>query len=355
MKKVLSIVLVLVLVMMAFVACGKKEEPSETGSPSDTSTASPGESSPYTQEWSIGNVYSEITGDFWGIVYNGCIKALEELSAYGIEGYCLAPANSTDYTLQMDLIDAAILKGVDGIVLSPVNADAIGTFITDSFTADRGCPVVVIDRSLNTESDWVITQVMADTYTMGQEAGKLAEEAMGGEGLYVLLGISPDNQNWANRSIGAQDYLDDNVPGMEMAADIFWSQQNTSEQFYAFVQDQCTSHPNEAIAFLTSTEAGTNQVVAALAEIAGQRTVEDVVIGYDFSNTGYTLIKSGDLYGTVGQNPYLMGYNATYTLIDYLEGATIEDFVAVPYCVVTKNNLESDEVKEYMASMGLSA
>lgn len=355
MKRVLSIVLVLVLVMMAFVACGKKEEPSETGSPSDTSTASPGESNPYTQEWDIGNIYSEITGDFWGIVYNGCMKALEELAAYDITGYCLAPANGTDYTLQMDLIDAAILKGVDGIVLSPVNADAIGTFITDSFTATRGCPIVVIDRSLNTESEWVVTKVMADTYTMGMEAGKLAEEAMGGEGLYILLGISPDNQNWANRSYGAQDYLDENVPGMEMAADIFWSSQNTEEQYIAFVQDQCSRNPNDPIAFLTTTESGTNRVVAALAEVAGQRTVEDVIIGYDFSNTGYTLIKSGDLYGTVGQNPFLMGYNGTYTLIDYLEGAEIEDFVAVPYCVVSKNNLDSDEVKEYMASMGLSA
>ncbi len=189
MKRVLSIVLVLVLVMMAFVACKKTEEPSESGSPSDTSTASPGESNPYTSDWEIANVYSEITGDFWGIVYNGCIAALEELSAYGIKGYCLAPANSADYTLQMDLIDAAVLKGVDGIILSPVNADAIGTYVSDHFTEQKGTPIIVIDRSLDSDSKWIVSSVMADAYKMGG-CGKIAVEMMEGRQISLLRPLS---------------------------------------------------------------------------------------------------------------------------------------------------------------------
>ena len=48
----------------------------------------------------------------------------------------------------MDLLEAAKLKNVDGIVLSPSNADAIGIFVTDTFT-DDSIPIIVIDRSLN--------------------------------------------------------------------------------------------------------------------------------------------------------------------------------------------------------------
>ncbi len=357
MKRALSIALVLVLVLAAFVACGTKENPSgsPSDSPSDTFAASPGIPSPYTQKWSIANFYCLITGDFWGIVYNGCMKAEMELAIYGINSICIAPIGTGDPTFQIDLIEYALEKGIDGIVLSPMNTNVISTYIANTFTKDYGCPLVMIGWPLNIDSEWVVTHVMADTYAMSQEAGKLAEEAMGGEGLYVLLGISPDNIRWANRSYGAQDYLDENVPGMEMAADIFWGYDVPEEQYIAFVQEQCSAHPHEPIAFLASSKFCTGDVAAALAEIAGEREVEDVIIGYDLSGASYNLIKSGEVYGTVGENPFLIGYNAVYTLIDYLEGVDLPDFVAVPSCVITKNNLESEEVKEYMAMNGISA
>ncbi len=56
----------------------------------------------------------------------------------------------------------------------------------------------------------------------------------------------------------------------------------------------------------------------------------------------------------MGQNPYLMGYNAMFTMLDYLEGATLDKMVEVPYCIVTKDTLDTDEVKEYVSSMGLT-
>ncbi|MEI3416012.1 MAG: hypothetical protein V8Q43_00280 [Christensenellaceae bacterium] len=56
--------------------------------------------------YKLAAIYGSITGDYWGIVYNGCQAALDELkTAYGVDGYCMAPANSNDYTLQMDIVD----------------------------------------------------------------------------------------------------------------------------------------------------------------------------------------------------------------------------------------------------------
>ncbi len=357
MKKFISIVLVLCVVMMMFVACKKEEEEVSTSvsASEDTSVAPSG--STYAKEYSIGCIYSEITGDFWGIVYNGCMQALEELEVYGISGYCIAPANSSDYTLQMELIDTATLKGVDGITLSPSNADSIGAYVTDNFgDKDDMYPIVVIDRSLNTESKWLVSQVMADTWTMGQEVGKYAVEATGGEGKYVLYGISPLNVNWANRSTGAMDYIEKNAPDMVNAYPeedgIWWGSQTTSELTFQFVQDICTTNPDDVIVFCTSTEAGTNTVVAATGELGARKDgAELYIVGYDFSMTGYGYLVDGLMYAAVGQNPYLMGYNSTYELLNYLETGEIEEFVYVPYCVVTLDNMETEEVQEYFESM----
>ena len=356
MKKVLALILALAMVMMMFVAC-KKEENKSSVEPS-SSVADPGKSSSVAggdkkyDAYSIACVYSEITGDFWGIVYNGCTAALDELKAeYGVDGYCVAPANGNDYTLQMDLLEAAKLKNVDGIVLSPSNADAIGTFVTDTFT-DDSIPIIVIDRSLNTTSPALIAQCMADTYTMGQEAGKLAVEAMGGEGNYACYGISPENLNWANRSYGAIDYITENAPDMVhiLGEDPYWGNQNTEAQNLQWIQDTINAYPGP-LAFLTTTEASTNYVAAMISESSADRQKELYIIGYDFSKTGYELITNDVLYGTVGQNPYLMGYNSTYLMCDFLSGVEIPEIDYVPYCVVTGDNLESDEVKEYLASM----
>ena len=67
------------------------------------------------------------------------------------------------------------------------------------------------------------------------------------------------------------------------------------------------------------------------------------------------LIQSDMLYGSVGQNPYLMGYNAVYAMCDYLRDGKVEMNQIVPYTIVTKNNLESEEVKAYLASMKIDA
>ena len=57
------------------------------------------------------------------------------------------------------------------------------------------------------------------------------------------------------------------------------------------------------------------------------------------------------MYGAVGQNPYMMGYNSAYLICDYLAGTEVPEVAYVPYCVVTKDNLNSEEVKTYLASM----
>ena len=309
MKKVLALVLALAMVMMMFVACKKEEE--KSSEPASSVVSEPGKSSSAAggeyDAYSLACLYSEITGDFWSVVYNGCMAALEELKASGVEGYCVAPATGNDYTQQMDLIDAAILKGVDGIVLCPSNADSIGTYVTDKFT-DDSIPIIVIDRSLNTTSPAMVSQCMADTYTMGQEAGKLAIEAMGGKGNYACYGISPENENWANRSYGAIDYINENAPDMVhvLGEEPHWGSQNTEAQNMQWIQDTINANPGP-LAFLTTTEAGTNYVAAMISECSAERQKELYIIGYDFSKTGYELITNGVLYGTVGQNPYLMG------------------------------------------------
>ena len=48
-----------------------------------------------------------------------------------------------------------------------------------------------------------------------------------------------------------------------------------------------------------------------------------------------------------------MGYDSTYMMCDFLAGKELPENATVPFQAVTKNNIDSDEVKAYMATMGL--
>ncbi len=362
MKKVLALVLALAMVMMMFVACKKEEEVSSSGIDSSV-VSNAGDSSVVSgsgvgagyDAYSLACLYSEITGDFWSIVYNGCMAALEELKASGVEGYCLAPAVSTDYTLQMDLIDAAILKGVDGIVLCPSNADSIGTYVTDKFT-DDSIPIIVIDRSLNSTSPAVVATYASDAYAMAEAQAQTMYELYGDEEVtYISMGLSPENQNWADRSFGCIEYCKANYPNFTSYTgdEPYWVGQVTEQVAIQYVQDTVNSNQDKQLCFLGTCNSYNNYIIAALSEL-GDSGKDVGVIGWDFSNTELANIESGVMYGTMGQNPYLMGYDSTYMMCDYLAGETLPENATVPFQVVTQKNLENEEIQNYIKTMGLA-
>ena len=370
MKKVLAIVLALAMVMMMFVACKKEEEkksstpapapaPSEAGkSSSEVAPSSEAKSSQgpkYTEKYKIACVYSENTGDFWGIVANGCNAALDELKAqYGIEGYCVAPATASDYTQQMDLIDQVLLKKPNGMVLCPSNADSIGTYVTDKFT-DDSIPIIVIDRSLNTTSPAVIGSYTSDAYSMSVGQFEMAKEAMADvdKVLYIHLGLSKDNQQWANRSYGFMDKAKEDPKFESYTGDEpYWVSQVNQEICIQYLQDTINSHPDDNILILGTCNSYNNYAITAVSELSDAKKEKITIIGWDFSATEKGYMESGDMYGAMGQNPYLMGYDSTYFMCDYLAGYGFETCF-VPFQAVSIKNIDSDEVKAYMKTMGM--
>ena len=365
MKKVLAIVLALAMVMMMFVACKKEEQksstPAPTPAPSEPAKSStepePSKSSeaPKYGKYNLACVYSEITGDFWGVVYNGCVAALDELKAqYGIEGYCTAPATASDYTQQMDLLDQVLLKKPDGLVLCPSNADSIGTYVTDKFT-DDSIPIIVIDRSCNTTSPAVIGSYTSDAYAMSVGQFEMAQKAMADvdKVLFIHLGISKDNQQWAERSYGFMDKAKEDPKFESYTGDEpYWVSQVNQEICIQYLQDTINSHPDDNILILGTCNSYNNYAITAVSELSDAKKSKVTIIGWDFSATEKGYMESGDMYGAMGQNPYLMGYDSTYFMCDYLAGYGFETCF-VPFQAVSIKNIDSDEVKAYMKTMGL--
>ena len=209
MRKTLIILLCLSIVTLLVGGCSKSnvDISSGVGEIEESATA--------LRPPTIACIYVELTGEFWGIAANGANAVLEELKADGkISGdsYLVAPSTSGDIEQQKVLIDEAINKKVDGIVLSAAHADEIGAYLSDSMPnlADGGIPIIAIDRSISVPDtfDCVVSSVMADTWAMGNGCGELAMEALGGNGEYICIAQNPWNCCWENRATGAIDFIE---------------------------------------------------------------------------------------------------------------------------------------------------
>ena len=81
---------------------------------------------------------------FWGVVRNGVAQAAKDM---GVTVNYSAPDTESDMVKMSQLIEAAIAKNPDGLVVSIPNADALGPSIKKAVAA--GIPVV----SMNSGSD----------------------------------------------------------------------------------------------------------------------------------------------------------------------------------------------------------
>jgi len=127
-------------------------------------------------------VIPKATGnEFWQAVHAGALKAAEELG--NVEILWEGPEKEDDYTKQIDLIEGAKGRGVNGVVLAPLDAKLLAS--PAEHAIDQGVPVVVIDSNL--ESDKTVSFVGTDNYHGGVLAAKRVAELLGGKGNVILL------------------------------------------------------------------------------------------------------------------------------------------------------------------------
>src|SRR5262249_14822858 len=121
---------------------------------------------------------------FWQSVHAGAVKAGRENA---VDIYWNGPPSETDYTMQLQIVDAAINRHVDAIVLAPTDRKGLVTVVERA--ASSGIPVVIYDSPL--ESDKFVSQVATDNYKAGRLAGSRMGQILNGSGKVVIVGVKP--------------------------------------------------------------------------------------------------------------------------------------------------------------------
>src|SRR5258706_322732 len=118
--------------------------------------------------YSIAVIPKGTTHEFWKSINAGAIKAQRELAGQGTKAEIIwkGPLREDDRDQQIQVVESFMTRHVSGIVLAPLDYQALVRPVNNAIAA--GVPVVVIDSDL--KSDKYVSFVATDNYKGGQMA-----------------------------------------------------------------------------------------------------------------------------------------------------------------------------------------
>nr|BBH92221.1 D-ribose ABC transporter substrate-binding protein [Thermogemmatispora argillosa] len=273
-RRMLSVLTVLLLVSLGLAACGSAGQSSST-----SSSGSGGKKLIFIITPAYDNIFFKAEAD----------AAKARAQALGYE--TVAVTHDDDVNKQNQLIDTAIARHAAAIILDNAGADATVAAVRKAKNA--GVPVFLIDREINA-TGIAVAQIVSNNYqgaTLGaQEFVKL----MGEEGNYVeLLGKQSDT-NAAIRSRGYHDVIDQ-YPRMKMVAQqsANWDQTEAFQKMQTILQ----AHPD-----IKGVIAGNDTMaLGAWAALQAAHKTNVIVVGFDGSPDVIASIKQGGIKATVLQ------------------------------------------------------
>jgi ABC-type sugar transport system substrate-binding protein len=114
------------------------------------------------------------THEFWKSVHAGANKAAKE--AGNVEILWKGPLQENDADGQINVVQEFITKKVDGLVLAPLDSQALIAPVEDA--KQRGIPTVIFDSGLGDERI-IVSHVATDNYHGGALAARRLAESLG--------------------------------------------------------------------------------------------------------------------------------------------------------------------------------
>ena len=281
------------------------------------------------------------THEFWKSIHAGAIKAKQELEAAGqpVEIIWKGPLKEDDLDL---LVENFIARGVDGMVLAPLDDKALVRPVETAGNAK--IPVVIIDSGL--QSDNYASFVATDNYLGGRMGGAHLGKLLGGKGSVLLLRYAVGSASTTKRENGFLDELKENFPGIRVLSSDQYAGA-TRDLAYTASQNLLSRYGNEVNGVFCPNESVSVSMTKALRDMGkGSGTVK--IIGFDTSVQSLRDLKGGDVQGLVVQNPVKMGYLGVMTLVDHLGGKTVAKRIDTGVALVTSENMAQPEMQELL-------
>jgi ribose transport system substrate-binding protein len=314
----------LLIALLLFAGCTKNDSPGANGK----------------KKLTIAVVPKGTTHEFWKSIHAGSNKAAAELTAQGTEVDVIwkGPLREDDREQQIQVVEGFAAQGISGIVLAPLDNRALVRPVADEKRAS--VPTVIIDSGL--ESEDMVSFVATDNRKGGSLAADRMGQLLNGKGKVLLLRYAEGSASTTEREEGFIAQLKAKFPEIELISTTQYAGA-TRDTAKRASENLLNQFGDEIQGIFTPNESSTAGMLLALQDVGKAGKVS--FVGFDSSETFIDAMRKDQLHGIVVQNPFNMGYLGVKTMVDHLSGKTVEKKIDTGVMLVTKENLDSPEVK----------
>jgi ribose transport system substrate-binding protein len=278
------------------------------------------------------------THEYWKSVHAGANKAAREL---GVEVIWKGPVREDDRDEQIKVVETFLARGVDGIILAPLDDRALLPVLEDAKA--RKVPVLIIDSSV--QWDGYVSYVATDNRKAGGLAAKGLGALLGGKGSVLVMRYQTGSASTSERESGFLSTLRQEFPGIQVVSDNQYGGA-TTETAFATGENLLSTH-KEVQGIFCPNESTTFGMLRALS--AAGRAGKVRFFGFDASAKLVEALQKGEIDGLVVQNPLRMGETAVRALVALGKKQPVDKRVDTGAVLVTRENMNEPAVKALLA------
>ena len=291
MKKALSILLCLAMIMALLAGCGAEKAPAAESSDS----------------YKVALITMDSIDQHWITLKEGAEKAAAEL---GVELTFMAP-NTKDDALQIEQVNNAVSAGNQAIIVAANGPDAISSALNEAVAA--GVKIVYVDSPANVAAE-------ATFSTDNEAAGKTAGETMLAEltakgitsGTIGIVNVNAATASCVARETGFRAAFEGT------AFELLETQYGEGDA--AKSQSIAVNYITQGVVGIFGANEGSTNGSGNAVKAAGSAVV---CVGFDKSDAILGLIDDGYILATMAQNPDVMGYEGVKAAVAALKGESL--------------------------------
>ena len=273
--------------------------------------------------------------DFWTIARAGCEQAEKEVKDIKVEFRIPSDGTAAEQTR---IFDDLLVKGTDGIALSPVDP------ANQTAMIDRGTEkALIVTQDSDAPKSKRAFYVGTDNVAAGRQAGELIKKAIPQGGKIMLFVGKRDAQNAKERIQGVEETLKgSNVSILDVRTD-------DTDRVRAKQNVADTLVKNPEVACLVGLWSYNGPAIVNAVKDAG-KTGKVKIVTFDEENDTLQGIKDGAIEATVVQNPYEFGHQAVTLMAKKLRS----DDIAIPEnkaFIVPTRAIDKSNVDEFWANL----
>jgi len=273
-----------------------------------------------------------LTFPFFVHMMNAMKAAVEEQGGVAIEsdGQVSSPKQTAD-------VEAAIARGVKGIIISPNEVDAMAPALMQALEA--GIPIVTVDRRVPSV-EGILAHIGADNVLGGEAQANLIVSMFPDGATIINLQGQPGASPAIDRNKGLHNILD-------AAGDKY---KIVFEQQAGFDRSKGLSVTEAALAGLETppqviVAANDDMALGAMEAVKARGLTGIAIIGFDALPEALQQVRDGGLTATIEQFPGKQSATGVEILMAFIKDGTkpAEQITLLTPVAVTKDNLEIGE------------